>query len=96
MRSFFAVIFMEPTIQLVEYVMVEYEKDKRLNLKPVGGEEVGFSEKAMMDLKFAPAMTITDKSIICCCGKQVLTLTTRHLAYLEISVDSVVICCSTI
>ena len=40
------------------------------------------------DLKFAPATAITDKSITCClCGKQALTLTARHLAHHEISVE---------
>lgn len=40
------------------------------------------------DLKFDPATAITEKSITCClCGKQSLSLTARHLAHHEISVE---------
>lgn len=50
--------------------------------------EIEKKQYTQADLKFAPATAITDKSITCClCGKQALTLTARHLAHHEISVE---------
>ena len=46
------------------------------------------------DLKFDPATAITEKSITCClCGKQSLSLTARHLAHHELSVEEYKILC---
>ena len=70
----------EPVAAPVKQVVLIPEIEK----KPVPQKK----QYTQADLKFAPATAITDKSITCClCGKQALTLTARHLAHHEISVE---------